>query len=629
MMSAEGPSSSTATERGSVLWLLALILVPLVFVAAIAVNVSYSRLSREEMQAVADLAALSSSSVLCTSKDCYADAREAAIQTVRLSKLSGAPNDQLDLSIDPAIGPEQRVGDFQVTVERGRWWRSGMPGTGSTDPYFESFDRPSGPSWQSLYPGIPDFAASNAVKVSIERMSVPFFVSLGSSGSYDLKAEAVSLGGEVETVHAAPFALPVCAILNKAGDFSARANCSYNRIFTRTDRYCEAPGDSDQCGILPNRQHRVSSQGSCHGVTNQPDGLPDEPDLLCDYTESCGENDCPAGGPEPGDGPIDIIPDGAWDERDGWENTCAGGLHMRFAQLTDAFGVVGVPRDVLLAATEPEIRSVIFGAYDGLVETKLGDEFSILPGGFTQRETGDLITGLIAGSDWETNVQRIQTAEIFWPAQEWVNEFQLPDASGACGCADSSLSVYTDPPCNGTGYYVPKQIGFCNSVFGNNAAMNAFPRVGMPTACLLHLGSGANPMAMPIKQWWQAPIPIIADAEAGAAACGAVDPPVIPAHRWQVIGFMLLRVFDVDIGVDPPSKPNVSRAAIGIPDASGRECETFEAFPPEKWPFSLPAPDGGPNVPTRCNNLTGRTICSARFIASSEFSERSTPRLVE
>lgn len=587
-------------QSGSILILFLLILAPLVLLAGIAVNRAYSRFASVEIQVAVDLAAISAASTLCSSKACYQDSQEAALRTLASYEFLEAENLQTRFDGQPSNRTLYDSGKFRVTVERGRWWPRGLPSTANTDAVFESFDRLEGVPWSDEHPGIPVFLAANAVRVSVLRKQVGRFFGLSGSSSYELLGTAVATGGDVDRIMAAPFALPACALLDPRGEFSARANCTYRRYFARADRYCSAANDNDDCGVLPNMDWDWAPDGSCIRYWGDH---PNE-QLYCPVSESCKPGDCHSAG---GDY-WQLYPE--WSPDSIGSNTCAGMLHLRFAQLTDAYGVIGVPSASGVPPIEASIRDTILRSPTGLVPASIGDEFRILASGFVERDTHQVLQDLIASNALIEGSPEGGATAWFFSYHGW----RLPKDDGSCGCKDAHLLQSSEPPCDGNALYYPPQIGYCNTLRYKPFTIRNRPDEHCEFAI---------PMPLMLEtSGWSVPIPVIANADSSATACGEVDPPVSPGAQWQVIGFIHINIFDADIGADPPRKPAPLFERGAVDSCSGLMPD-FDAFPVAEWGFHAP---GGI---TRCNNFVARTSCATRLIPSSQFRGRTTTRLVQ
>ncbi len=130
------------------------------------------------------------------------------------------------------------------------------------DEFCSEFIPTAGP-WASEHPGLPIQVVSNAFSVSIGVREVTsvfssFFGEKIESDSGLLWSDAVALSGSVEphplTV---PFAIPVCALLNKDGNYVPEDVTRYDRIFTGINRYESGEPGSDT--LLPGLLYNATS----------------------------------------------------------------------------------------------------------------------------------------------------------------------------------------------------------------------------------------------------------------------------------------------------------------------------------------------------------------------------------
>jgi hypothetical protein len=234
------------SERGAVLVIAVLLLVVIVFVVSMSLNIGYSNVIQTDLQVAADSAAVSSAGALCASKACWRNAREVALETLESHVLRGSilTKAKVDFTgLENQLSTRWEFDGIRVTVQRGRWWPDRSE--------FESMESPDATQWQANHPGIPNIIGANAVRVTISRPSVLMFLnpfsSAGETG-YSVFAEAIAAGGKQEDVCIAPFAYPMCSLINEDGDFDATTSCQFDRFLTESKRYC--PPNTD-CDVVP------------------------------------------------------------------------------------------------------------------------------------------------------------------------------------------------------------------------------------------------------------------------------------------------------------------------------------------------------------------------------------------
>ena len=233
------------------LWFSVIIPVLLLIVAFLYFNVNRSSL-RVEMQMAADAAAVAGAKILCSRRDCYSDSRTAAINILNQFlisthvgrnniQLEGEPNADRDGDSvnDYWSYPEQGV---DVWINRGMWVENHQhinqklfdcEHTSAAEYCFESMEG----NWQKHYPGIPVSAVANAIEIKIETKLSPTFNYFFALDNFNMHETAVALSGTSEEVPVAPFALPVCALLDTTGEFQKDELCRADRVFTAVDRF--------------------------------------------------------------------------------------------------------------------------------------------------------------------------------------------------------------------------------------------------------------------------------------------------------------------------------------------------------------------------------------------------------
>lgn len=235
-----------SSDDGVVIIIFALVVVLVLMAVSVALNIGYSKVVKTDMRVAADAAAISGAGALCSSQTCWRNARLVALAALSEHTIRGSLNhsSRVDFSGQESNEtPRWDFGAIRVTVERGRWHPE--------DGEFESMEEPTADDWQLAHPGIPNFIGANAVRVMIERPAVSMFFNpfRGLSDlSYEMVVEAVAAGGRQDDVCVAPFAIPVCSLVNESGDFDASMSCHFDRYITEADRYCPSGED---CDVVP------------------------------------------------------------------------------------------------------------------------------------------------------------------------------------------------------------------------------------------------------------------------------------------------------------------------------------------------------------------------------------------
>ncbi len=653
-------------EAGIVLIVVAFLIVALITLAAIVMNRGYSSIIVSELQAAADASAHSGASTMCSSATCYADVVPSVIAT--LNNLITHGNLGEDSNFGTAIditfpgGPtwENAEQTLRVTIQRGRWWPNSIipPANvhlASDIPNFEPFDRHTGITWQNEYPGIPEFLAANAVRVTIERKEIGFLLSLFSGDTYSKIGDSVAIGGLQGITEVAPFAIPACALLDQNGNYHRRRNCSQDRHFTRADRYCTDPADNDDCNVLPGAQYNIRMIGECEG-TLRP-WWPEEGFWQdCDWTEF---------GNLTSWSDLNAAPRCAW-------------VSGRYNDVRDHFGVLGVPNSI--NATESSIRTKINSA-NPLYIAKIGDTFAILPNGL-QESDSELALANQLNDEFNLGVCKATSTnptacdglpeetlresshfflrhpynwEYFGPVQPSEHRLDINNSyPEQCGCSDASLnkpsSEYannndpfdpnyiptgcTEPCCGSQGLHRPPLAGACNSLIGSfynghkGQIINNTSEWTAAGSCKLNnpIGGlidniGSGPQTIP--RVWRVNIPVIADtrditqATAGnpIVSCqgingGTDEPSINSGGAYNIIGFIEANIFDADIGNAPMQIVNIGTSEPECDDLASR-------FPTSAWGFQGP-PNPATGVVTSCNSVRARLTCKPGLIASIE-----------
>jgi hypothetical protein len=380
-------------------------------------------------------------------------------------------NDAADL-VGPGGTTEWEVEGLQVRVERGRWWPEGLwakdpnnpngpliriapttiaenrlipqaPIFGYTsrvrvEPKFEPFDRFDGSNWQTEQgnSGTPDFIASNAVRIVLRIENYRPALNLGLSPAKTLSAQTIAARNKKKPLLemcAAPFAIPVCALLDERGEYRPARQCQYDRYFTETNRYCH---DGVDCDVLPGSWYAPITELYCEDgplydpqrcqcareanlctSANMPDSIWDPRIEDCPFPWIKGrQTDAGFGSPLP-----PVL--GAPCSQDLGQGAMACHFYpwAKFSQTGDHYGVVGLPEyraytDLNFsggpapwdAQREADYRRFFHnGSCDsrvpearggnGMVPMAVGDLFHIKPDGLKEPDTDQAVWSVISG----------------------------------------------------------------------------------------------------------------------------------------------------------------------------------------------------------------------------------------
>ncbi len=123
---------------------------------------------------------------------------------------------------------------------------------------------------------------------------------------------------------------------------------------------------------------------------------------------------------------------------------------------------------------------------------------------------------------------------------------------------------------------------------------------------------------------WRAKVPVIADMEATRPCQGAGarnNPPIDPTHEWRIVGFLIVYLFDSDIGAPPPKPPGsyweTQQAVIDHPGMGHPSTPVCDYSDHQPWGFN-PTGAGEQN----CNMVRGRVSCSTELISGFYFDRR-------
>ncbi len=218
-------------QRGVVLPLVAILLIVLLAFAAIAVDLGYMHVVKNELQNAADAAALAGAAVLFNPSNNPPDAPQdaAAIAAATAAAAQNKSGGQ------PVQGPT----NFTVTIDVGHYT---FPGAGSSQgSFFPSSNTTQLPGWQTMYfsylngancGGIGKACFINAVRATVSRNNVPrFFSSIWGSSSLSVTGiQAVAYVGFAGALPPNTLSEPVAVCQSSILDSNGNYTCSAGEI---------------------------------------------------------------------------------------------------------------------------------------------------------------------------------------------------------------------------------------------------------------------------------------------------------------------------------------------------------------------------------------------------------------
>lgn len=594
-------------ETASVLVIFVVMIAALVTLAFLAINASYVSVMRAELQVAADAASLAAASKLNSRVSGWESSREIALGILSehrvASGLTGFDTLELDSTSSESEWNLSSNRNLIARVERGQW---------TSTQGFTSYEG----SWQTGNPGIPAFAAANAVRVELLRPQTellqPSF--WNNKTTYNVAGSSVALRGPVDPVCAAPFAIPICSLVDGSGDLAPASKlCQGDRVFTESARYC--PSDTPECGKLPTSPYSMCSDtfpASPGGFTLPADdsrlGIMFGSILGGFFGEYRPVEPHNQQNPElprtpPGDicyshhGATTRSACGEW----GWRR------RQLFDSIADHYGVIGLPGTGPI--TEADVLGVLQDPSDtrGCVSAALGQPYRVLHPGLQTTGADTIIWDLITNQRGGGSASPNHTSY----------------GSTMFGSMQRHYEVYEDYASNlglATNCNVDRRWkGICNSHRGrynmsrglewNTDGVRYFTFKLFSSAVPDPI-SGATTAITDDTLVWQTQIPVIAEAGSNnVQPCkgflsSASDPLIDPSKTYVVIGFINVTAYDTDIGHPPPNY-----------SINSYEDGSFEF--PENLRFS-----------NNCNNIRGRIPCVEQYLPSSAPNGYDSPRVI-
>lgn len=651
-------------EDGISLVLLLILLPLLILFLAFVLFTGHTTLVRTELQSAADSAAHAGATILCSKRECYQAARDTAAWTISKQIAHGKPDSDPNLvfSYNPAdAGPTWTGGDLEVTIERGRW----SPDNGFYS--LEGWDDNTSPNYS---PGMVGYVTANALKVTIRRTGVTASTSAALYRSANVSATATAVNDTPQKICVAPFAIPLCAVINSNGNYDPDKIDNNTRYFTAVSRHCP-PGDK-----------------FCNNVPAFPIEPTTESDVLREYLPVTPVPNVPADFTNVNKMRVFL------DKRPGFNTD------RYTSNPFDNYGVIGFPGNRGTEVKEDQIRQELDRDGErGCYPSHVGQLFQILPAGLKEKETNEAmwrrITGnIFGGADepatahpefWKTDLgehRKLGTIKDAPDPEGWGIQHNsylgdcraqgltpgspmVPDLNWAFCHLPHPVRPNGDPNLEegystdhiGAAAYVPVQNdidgdfanngGLCNSTrllksleqfpppadfdlrysffdawtSWYSALSNVivtddgrYPGAGSPA--MMRVMTDLNMALTPV---WQIEVPVIASQGARGSFCQGTAPdstgpspvpaqedPVDPDLDWEIVGFVKVNFYDTDIGMDPPALPERYPDGTAFP----------AALPSGSHPFSFNQ---------RCNVVRGKVNGKVKtFRSGADDSKRST-----
>ena len=471
---------------GIIIVITALVISAIVLVVVFAVSVNEWIHEKSVVRTAADAASNDAAMTLCSTRSCWNQSLINGLLAIRRFPVAGVSSQAtfqaaLDAVVDnlraqvnagtsfisgPDGTSQWTIDGVVIQIQRGRWWPKGvmgLDGTGNTvriipatvddaslipaenifqnvagrttEPRFEPFDRYDGVNWQlqAGHQGTPNYIAANAVRVTIRVPDFRSALQWTSIPTTSFNAETISARNK-ETPQlrfcAAPFAIPVCSLLNNSGDYRPKEACQFDRFFTDEKRYCTDSELSDgTCNVLPGSWYAPITDTYCDNTKSWYS----EAKCECltatrnDYNRNSGYPPLWVQGlktqvpPEPWDYGRTVAP--CSQEYGQNSQECSFFPWAKLDSVSDHFGVVGNPQNYENYNMDPLAESTYQWIFNTLcIEASyvnsstydlnkvyatnmmnLGERFFIKPGGLQDPETDSRLWKVIWGGILQEN----------------------------------------------------------------------------------------------------------------------------------------------------------------------------------------------------------------------------------
>ena len=222
------------SEAGVTLVFMTILISVLVLFCGASISVGYSLLAAIQAQSVADSMALAASQALCSTNQCWQNARVAAAEVLSHSTIlnsighgSELPNlNTGDFKTTDEINWTPVASNLDVTIERGQWLPNEPAETRFVS--FEAYNQ-SNSRFDFAVTGLSPFVVSNAVRVRVVRQELaPIFSMLADALHVQPKGEALAVTGgtSLQPLPTAPIAIPLCNLLDWQGQYDPMPSAS-------------------------------------------------------------------------------------------------------------------------------------------------------------------------------------------------------------------------------------------------------------------------------------------------------------------------------------------------------------------------------------------------------------------
>lgn len=555
----------TDANKGIALPLLVVAIPTFLLVVAFAVSLVRARFTETKYQTISDLAAKIGAGEACSTAECYNNSRVKTLRYIE-QELFGS---------EGILDPEQE-GTFwerdgiRIEIVRGRWIED-----------FEAMER----EWDQQNPGIPSFITYNGVRVSLRNESLLNFLPNILPGSLNVRTESTAVArvpSKGECV--APFAIPLCSLLNEAGRHEKETICDADRIFTESRRYAEGQNMEDFRVPDFNFSPIADQSRVAEIFFNNPDAIVQTGSLL---------------------GPAVM--------------TACSYHSQQYRNIADHFGVVGLPGTT--EVTESAVQAVLQTPKGCSSSAKIGDPFQILDQGLTTPISGSLVENRYKNLDSLGDLEDYPTIEsLNWVILTLI-DMRFMSMGFREGCANGLIQ----------GVVRRESSGICRSTRNHWGDWSEFA----------NYASNSNGTCKPSRgiaetdRVWKVRVPVIGESGPDGRDCRNDQSVASRENSYQIIGFTTVYIFDSDIGEGPAELPLME--ANLAPTLRVRNCSyigimTPLEFPrravndsPTEAPFSFRTTNGARS----CNMVRARIDCKSSIFPSADDTAQNDPYLVQ
>lgn len=462
---------------------------------------------KTKLKGALDVSLLGAAAEICSSTECFNNSRTALVSLLS----NNLPDYDLsfvnleELNDDGSQKTFWETDEYSFEINRGRW--------GPRSNTLESVEG----DWENKFTGATKEFVYFGIQSSLtKKLSLPFSNIL----PFELKirASGTSVVSLPKEQCVAPFAIPLCSLLDQSGNFNEKTTCSADRLFTQADRFCSTDSEEENsCGRVPTFSYDPE----------HAEYINDLDDLFDLYYRSREDNYVN-------------------------EFQCFMATPW-YKKRSQHFGVVGLPGDKI---PNESLLKIITSTGNGCIKTSIGQPFTVLDEGITSSSLAEVIWDQIS------NAQALNSMDSVHPAFN-----QITNNDRILVNSDYFFKTQTNNPLCEIDKSTRPEFGTLGSFRHGFGFWQEFEdRIKGPnifTDCPHQDDKFKSP-------FWKAKVPVIANMSEGAPTCAGArnqnrrhDPIVSSEIKYEIVGFATVHIYDIGVqGISWDGFPLASKSPM-------------------------------------------------------------------